>query len=114
MNCNWQSNRFSILLLLPWLAFLALLEQGPAIQFYPDTNFAQKVELVAFTTFTDTVLSVKDLSAPECSAVTSAEYPSVILVISDPSPPLSPFIHLHAKALVVSWIQARSQGYRHG
>ena len=114
MKCNWRSNRFSALFLLPWLAFLAILEQGLAIQFYPDANFAQEAELVTFNPYTGTVLSLEDLSTPEHSAVTSIEYPPVTLILSNQAPPLSPFTHLHARALVVSWIQARSQGYRQG
>lgn len=114
MNCNWQLNRFSVLLLLPWLAFLAILEQGPALQFYPDSNFAQEAELVDAASYTDPVLSLEDLSISEYSVATGLEYPSVVRFISDQASPLPSFTHLYSKALVVSWIQARSQGYLHG
>ena len=111
------SDRFSLFSLLPWLLLALAIEQGPALSFYPDTNFSQQTELVEqLATDVDYRLQLEEELEPNCGNYTITD--TALLAIApittgrlslDAS---SNYIHLHHQKLLITWIQSRSRLYQ--
>ncbi|NET31299.1 MAG: hypothetical protein F6K19_04775 [Cyanothece sp. SIO1E1] len=111
------SDRFSLLSLLPWLLLALAIEQGPALSFYPDTNFSQQTELVEqAASDVDYRLQLEEDQEWDFGSQTYTGVPLLAcfphatnLLSLDSS---SSFIHLQYRNLLISWIQSRSLPYQ--
>lgn len=118
MNRFRIPERFSLISLLPWMLLALAIEQGPALSFYPDSNFSQQIELVeAASVEAPSSLSLESYQETYQGNATVPQ--SVYVAIPSSFIPAhsadfysTSFIHQHVQRCLLSWIQSRSLPYQ--